>query len=47
MTASLSLLGASLATTLGSALTGQLSKTVVQFVGMTVGGLTGGGGPAP
>ncbi|WNG18720.1 hypothetical protein [Cystobacter fuscus] len=47
VTASLSLLGASLATTLGAALTGQLSKTVVQFVGMAVGGVTGGGGPAP
>ncbi|ATB40926.1 hypothetical protein CYFUS_006388 [Cystobacter fuscus] len=47
VTASLSLLGASLATTLGSALTGQLSKTVVQFVGMAVGGVTGGEGPVP
>ncbi|WNG33465.1 hypothetical protein F0U61_07425 [Archangium violaceum] len=35
--ASLSLLGASLATTFGSALTGQLSKTVMQFVGMAAG----------
>lgn len=35
--ASLSLLGASLATTFGAALTGQLSKTVMQLVGMTAG----------
>jgi len=43
VTASVSLLGASVVTTFGSALTGQLSKTVVQLVGLSMGGSGGGG----
>jgi hypothetical protein len=47
VTASVSLLGASLVTTFGSALTGYLSRTVIQLVGLTVGDSGGAGGAAP